>query len=156
MLSSFFSYDKPKVLQALRYHFISRREIMVMIILVNVFAIMSAALYFLHKVTPVAFILASGLWFILMISFWFALPFIIYRKSSTFQNSFRVDFADQEMSIETERGSRSWPWSAFSFFKETPYFFHLYFDARTFFLIPKDSFADVPGARDILKRKISN
>ncbi len=155
MLSSFFNYDKPKVLQALRYHFISRREIMVLIILVNVFAIMSAVLYFLHKVTPVAFVMASGLWFILMISVWFALPFIIYRKSATFKNSFRVDFGNDQMSIETERGSRSWPWSSFVYYKETPYFFHLYFDARTFFLIPKSSFEDAAEARKILRNKIN-
>jgi len=30
------TYEKGKVLQALRYHFISRREIKLMIILVNV------------------------------------------------------------------------------------------------------------------------
>lgn len=154
MVSSFFTYDKPKVLQALRYHFISRREIKVMIILVNVFAILSAVLYFMHKVTPVAFLLASGLWFILMISFWFVLPFIIYRRSATFQNRFRVDFGNQEMAIETERGSKSWPWEQFSTYLETPYFFHLYFNPRTFFLIPKDAFEDDAGARRILNDKI--
>lgn len=125
-----------------------------MIILVNVFAILSAVLYFLHKVTPAAFLLASGMWFILMISFWFVLPFIIYRRSATFRNSFRVDFANSEMAIETERGRKSWPWSAFSTYMESPYFFHLYFDTRTFFLIPKDSFEDVHEARNLLKDKI--
>lgn len=154
MLSSFFDYNKPRVLQALRYHFISRREIMILIILVNVFAIMSAVLYFMHKVTPVAFVMASGLWFILMISLWFALPFIIYRKSATFKNRFRVDFGESEMAIETERGSRSWPWSSFVYYKETPHFFHLYFDPRTFFLIPKGAFDDVTEARKILRKKI--
>ena len=43
MTSQFFDYDKGKVIQALRYHFITRREIKVMMILVNVFAILSAA-----------------------------------------------------------------------------------------------------------------
>lgn len=154
MHSSFFTYEKPKVIQALRYHFISRREIKVMIILVNVFAILSAVLYFMKKVSPISFLLASGLWFILMISFWFVLPTIIYRKSSTFQNSFRVDFGASGMSIETERGSKSWQWAEFSNFLETPHFFHLYFNARTFFLIPKDAFDDDDGARDILNDKI--
>jgi hypothetical protein len=34
-----FTYDKKQVLQALRYHFLSRKEIRLMIILVNVFAL---------------------------------------------------------------------------------------------------------------------
>ena len=38
-----FSYDKGQVLQALRYHFLSKKEIRLMIILVNVFALASAA-----------------------------------------------------------------------------------------------------------------
>ncbi|MEO6136660.1 MAG: YcxB family protein, partial [Ginsengibacter sp.] len=70
MTSSYFTYTKPKVIQALRFHFISRREIKIMIILVNVFAILSAVLYYFGKVSPVSFLLSSGLWFILMISFW--------------------------------------------------------------------------------------
>ena len=142
MTSSLFTYDKKKVIQALRYHFISRREIKFMIILVNVFAIASAAFYFTGYVSPVAFLLASGLWFIMMISFWFALPAIIYRRSATFKDSFRVRFEPQHMFLENERGSRSWTWNSFSTFVESPHFFHLYFDPRSFFLIPKDSFPE--------------
>lgn len=154
MTSEFFTYEKPKVIQALRFHFISRREIKVLIILVNVFAIFSAIMFFTRKVSPVAFLLASGLWFILMISFWFALPYIIYRRSKTFQNRFRVVFSEDEMAIETEQGHRGWEWKAFSTFMESPYFFFLYFDARTFFLVPKSAFVDTHDARAILKEKI--
>ncbi len=154
MTSEFFTYDKPKVIQALRFHFISRREIKVLIILVNVFAIFSAVMYFMHKVSPVAFLLASGLWFILMISFWFALPYIIYKKSKTFLNRFRVSFDKDEMAIETEHGRRAWNWSAFSSYLESPFFFYLYFDPRTFFLVPKEAFDDVHAARQLLKEKI--
>ncbi|MCO6497628.1 MAG: YcxB family protein [Chitinophagaceae bacterium] len=154
MTSSFFTYDKAKVIQALRYHFISRREIKITIILVNVFAIMSAVMFFSGKISPVALIMASGLWFILMISFWFALPYIIYKRSSTFRTRYRVDFGEQEMAIETEHGHRSWEWSEFSTYLETPYFFHLYFNPQTFFLIPKKSFDSIEGAREILKAKI--
>lgn len=153
-MTSYFSYDKPKVIQALRFHFISRPEIKFMIILVNVFAILSAVLYFLKKIHPFALMLASGLWFILMISFWFILPYIIYRKSSTFRSQFRVNFGKDEMSIQTTQGQRSWGWEAFSNYMETPFFFHLYFDPRTFFLVPKDAFEDVSSARDVLKEKI--
>lgn len=156
MTSSFFNYSKPKVLQALRYHFISRREIKFMIILVNVFAILSAALYFFKKVSPLAFLVSSTLWFILMISFWFILPIIIYRRSSTFKDRFKVSFEDQHMFIENERGSRSWPWSAFSTTMESPHFFHLYFDSRSFLIIPKDAFEPdkIHDVRVFLKEKI--
>lgn len=156
MISSYFSYTKPKVIQALRFHFISRREIKIMIILVNVFAILSAVLYYFGKVSPVSFLLSSGLWFILMISFWFVLPAIIYRKASTFKDRFKVVLEDQHFFLENERGSRSWPWTAFSKMIESPYFFHLYFDSRSFFLIPKEAFEgeSVVEARSILKEKI--
>lgn len=142
MTSSLFTYNKKKVIQALRFHFISRREIKFMIILVNVFAIASAAFYFTGYVSPVAFLLASGLWFIMMVSFWFALPAIIYRRAATFKDTFRVRFEPQHMFLENERGSRSWAWKSFSTFMESPYFFHLYFDSRSFFLIPKEAFTE--------------
>lgn len=156
MTSSFFTYNKTKVLQALRYHFISRREIKLMIILVNIFAIFSAVMYFTHRVSPLAFLLSSALWFVLMISFWFILPAIIYRRSATFKDRFRVRFEEQHMFLETERGSRSWPWPAFSTFIETPYFFYLYFNSRSFFLIPKEAFEkeNLHDIRVFLKERI--
>ncbi|MCO5285253.1 MAG: YcxB family protein [Chitinophagaceae bacterium] len=155
MTSSFFTYDKPKVIQALRYHFISRREIKLTIILVNLFAILSALMYFLKKISPVALMMASGLWFILMISFWFILPYLIYKRSSTFRTRYKVDFGNTEMAIETENGKRSWEWSAFSTYVESPHFFHLYFNPQTFFLVPKDAFDNTDEARNILKAKIN-
>ncbi|MEO6683859.1 MAG: YcxB family protein [Ginsengibacter sp.] len=142
MRSALFTYDKKKVIQALRFHFISRREIKLMIIFVNVFAIASAAFYFFGYVTPVAFLLASGLWFILMISFWFVLPLTIYKKAATFKDSFVVRLEPHHMFLENAKGSRSWPWKSFSTFVESPHFFHLYFDSRSFFLIPKEAFQD--------------
>lgn len=143
-------------MQALRYHFITRKEIKLMMILVNVFAIVAAGLYFLKKISASAFLGSSFLWFILMISFWFILPNIIYRKAATFKDRFKVSFEDQHMFIENERGSRSWPWSAFSSVIESPHFFHLYFDSRSFFIVPKDAFEgdSLYEARDLLKNKI--
>ena len=156
MTSSYFTYNKPKVLQALRYHFISRKEIKLMIILVNIFAIVAAGLYFFKKVSAYAFLGSSFLWFILMISFWFILPNIIYRKAATFKDRFKVSFEDQHMFIENERGSRSWPWTAFSSVIESPHFFHLYFDSRSFFIIPKKAFEgdSLYEARQLLNAKI--
>jgi hypothetical protein len=156
MTSSFFTYDKPKVIQALRYHFITRREIKIMIILVNVFAILSAGLFFFKKISPLAFLVSSILWFTLMIAFWFILPYSIYRKATTFKDGFKVSLEDQHLFLENDRGSKSWPWPAFSSFIESPHFFHLYFDSRSFFLIPKGAFTgnDLHDARNFLANKI--
>ncbi len=127
-----------------------------MMILVNVFAIASAALFFLKKISPLAFLLSSVLWFAMMIAFWFLLPGIIYRKSATFKDRFKVTLGPSEFMIENERGSRSWPWNQFSTMMESPYFFHLYFDSRSFFIVPKTAFEgdSVHEARKILKSKI--
>ena len=154
--STDFKYHKGKVLQALRYHFITRREIKLMMILVNVFAILSAGLFFWHKISPLAFMVSSVLWFSLMIAFWFILPHMIYKKAATFKDHFIASFRDQHLFLENERGSKSWPWTAFGSFIESPYFFHLYFDSRSFFLLPKEAFShyDMHDVRKALKEKI--
>lgn len=156
MTSSFFTYNKGKVIQALRYHFITRPEIKVMMVLVNVFAIVSAALFFMKIISPIAFLVSSVLWFALMISFWYLLPITIYKRSSTFQDKFKATFGKEEFTIENERGSRSWPWNDFSTLMESPHFFHLYFNTRSFFIVPKEAFAEeeVPAARKVLATKI--
>ena len=156
MTSSYFSYSKPKVLQALRFHFFSRNEIKIMIVVVNIFAISAAVLYFTGKVSPLAFLLSSTLWFALMLAFWFVLPIIIYKKAATFKDHFKVSFEDQHMFLENERGSRSWPWKDFSSFVESTNFFHLYFNSQSFFLIPKTAFQKVNlhEVRKFLKEKI--
>ena len=152
-----FSYDKGKVLQGLRYHFITRPELRIMIIIVNVFALLSATLFFLKKVTPLAFFIGSTLWMMMMISVWFLLPNIIYRRTSTFKDHFDMSFEDNGFSLGNERGSRSWPWQKLSTFTESPHFFHLYFDSRTFFLVPKSGCRTVDEVfqlRQILKSNI--
>lgn len=156
MTSQFFSYNKQKVIQALRYHFITRREIKLMMILINVFAIVSAALFFFRVIRPLPFLISSVLWFALMIVFWFLLPNMVYRKAATFKDSFRAILSDNELRIENERGGRSWPWGDFSSWIESPHFFHLYFNSRSFFIIPKDAFEgdDVHAARKIISAKI--
>ena len=156
MTSEYFTYNKGKVIQALRYHFITRREIKLMIILVNVFAIASAALFFLKKISPLAFLISAFLWFIMMIAFWFLLPMLIYKKSATFKDRFKATFGNTGFTIENDRVSRSWQWSEFSMSMESPHFFHLYFDTRSFFIVPKDAFTgdDVHEARKILAAKI--
>lgn len=156
MTSSFFTYDKKKVIQALRYHFISRTEIKIMMILVNVFAILSAALFFFKKVSPFAFLISSLLWFALMILYWFLMPYMVYKKAQTFKDRFRAVLSDQEFRIENERGGRSWDWDKFDTWIESPHFYHLYITSRSFFIVPKEAFEgdDVHEARRILRAKI--
>lgn len=127
-----------------------------MMVLVNVFAILSAALFFFKKISPFAFLISSLLWFVMMILFWFLLPTIIYKKAQTFKDRFKVTFYDREFSLENEKGSREWDWSEFSTWMESPHFFHLYFNSRSFFIIPKEAFEgdDEHAARKILAAKI--
>ena len=137
-----FGYEKGQVLQALRYHFISRPEIRIMLIMVNVFAIGSIILYALGKITPMAFLVGSLLWIVLMISFWFILPGAVYRRAVTFRHQFSMEFNEAGFSLEHEKGSKTWPWSALSTYLESPHFFHLYFDSRSFLLVPKSGCRD--------------
>ncbi len=137
-----FSYEKKKVIQALRYHFIQRPEVRVMLVLVNVFAIGSAVLLALKKIRPEPFLLGSFIWIVMIASFWFFLPNSIYKKAATFLDSFIISFNDTEVRLESQRGAVEWPWSRFTRFFESPHFFHLYFDSKSFFLVPKEGMTD--------------
>ena len=97
------------------------------------------------------------MWFFLMISFWFVLPLMVYRRAATFRDHFTMKFEDDGFSLGNERGSRSWPWKALSTYMESPHFFHLYFDSRSFFLVPKEGFRDrdeIFELRQLLKAKV--
>ena len=156
-MTIYFGYEKGQVIQALRYHFISRQEIRIMLILVNVFALASVTLYALGKITPMAFFMGSALWIVLMISFWFILPFMVYRRAITFKHEFSMDFRDDGFTLAHERGSKSWPWTALKSYLESPHFFHLYFDSRSFLLVPKNGCKDsneVFELRKLIKEKV--
>jgi len=152
-----FGYNKRQVLDGLRGHFFGRPEIRFLFICINVFAIISAILFWLKRIQPQPFIIFSVLWFLLWLSIRRLLPLSIYKRSATFQDTFTLTLEDQGILLETKKGSQRWNWDNFSAFKETAYFFHLYFDARSFFLIPKDSFkdiTDIQAARQLLKGHI--
>lgn len=153
----YFEYNKKQVLHALRYHFISRPEIKILLILLNVFTILSAILFFMHKIQPLSFLTFSLLWFVLLITIWRLLPLSVYKKSHTFQDRFSMDLNEQDVVLQTERGSHAWQWREFSSFLESPHFFHLYFNSRSFFLVPKDAFKELEilqQARALLKEKL--
>jgi hypothetical protein len=152
-----FGYDKKQVIQALRYHFFTRPEIKVLFIFVNVFAIFSAVLFFLKKIQPISFLIFSTLWFLLVLVLWRLLPSGIYKRAHTFRDNFSMSINDDEVVLMTERGQKAWNWKDFSSFMESPHFFHLYFDSRSFFLVPKDAFdniTELQKAREILKANI--
>ena len=152
-----FGYNKKQVLDGLRGHFFGRPEIKILAILINVFAILSAVLFALKRIQPLPFLIFSVLWFFLWVSIRRLLPLSIYKKSATFQDTFILSLEDQGILLETKKGEQLWEWGDFSGFKETAYFFHVYFDARSFFLIPKDSFKDITesqAARKLLKERI--
>ena len=156
-MTIYFGYEKKQVLQALRYHFITRPEIKILLIVVNVFTVISAVLVYLHKILPLSFFIFSVLWFSLLVVVWRILPMSIYKKSHTFQDKFSMSMNEQEVVLDTSRGSHAWQWKDFSSFVESPYFFHLYFNKRSFFLIPKDAFKDIlelQEARGLLRLKI--
>ena|ERR1700741_4461755 len=143
-----FSYNKPEVLRGLRRHFLSRKEIRLMVIIVNVFAIASAILFALKKIRPEPFLLGSLIWIFMLLSIWYLLPYSIYRKSHTFKDRFRVVLNEDGVRLENQRGAVNWNWEQFSGYFETPEFFHLYFNSRTFFLLPKDNIPDA-GRREL-------
>jgi phage shock protein PspC (stress-responsive transcriptional regulator) len=152
-----FSYDRKQVIQALRYHFFTRREIRLLVILINVFTIASAVLLYFKKIQPFSFLLFSTLWLALMLVIWIILPNSIYKRSETFRDKFMMSINNDQVTLNTGRGTQLWQWQRFSKFIETPYFFHLYFDNRSFFLIPKDAFENITDqqtARAIFKEHI--
>jgi YcxB-like protein len=152
-----FGYKKREVLDGLRGHFFARPEIRTLVIVINVFAILSAILFGFRKIQALPFLIFSVLWFLLWISIRRLLPLSIYKRSATFRDTFTLSLEDRGILLETKKGSQLWAWEDFSSFKETIYFFHVYFNSRSFFMIPKDSFKDITeiqAARKLLRERI--
>lgn len=156
-MTIYFGYDKRQVIQALRYHFISKLEIKIMLITVNVFAIGSIILYITGVIGPMPFLVGSFLWVMLMISFWYILPTAVYKRAVTFKHEFNMSFEEDGFTLAHEKGSKAWQWTAVKNYLESPHFFHLYFDSRSFFLVPKSGCKDsdeVFELRKLIKSKV--
>jgi hypothetical protein len=134
-----FSYTKNKVLQALRYHFIAQSEIQVMFIVIIIFDLISAILYFNGKIRPEPFLIGAFVWFVFILSFWFFMPYTVYKRSATFRETFTIAFQPLYVSLENKQGRVEWEWNRFIKYFESPNFFHLYFSAKAFFLVPKEN-----------------
>jgi len=133
------SYNKKKVLQALRYHFIAQKEIRILFIVILLFDLISAILYFTHKIRPEPFLLGAVIWFVFLIAFWFLMPGSVYKRSGTFKEAFIIYFQPAYIALENNKGRVEWEWIRFSNYFESPNFFHLYFSTKSFFLVPKDN-----------------
>lgn len=154
-----FGYKKKQVLDGLRNHFFSRPEIRIIMILVNIFALLSAVLFYYGKVQGLSFLIFSLLWFLLWLNIRVLLPANIYKRSATFKDEFGMEITESGIRLNTSAGTQSWDWSAFAGYRESLYFFHLYFDKRSFFLIPKDAFENVVDeneARRWIKSSVVN
>jgi hypothetical protein len=99
-----FSYNKKKVIQALRLHFTAQKEIKILIIIVNVFAIVSAVLFYMHKIQPQPFLIGSLIWILLLLVVWYILPLSIYKKSATFKDAFTAYINQNSLRIDNEKG----------------------------------------------------
>ena len=149
------SFKKQEVLQALRYHFIKQSEIKTLMIIVNVYAIITAVLLFMKKIRPEPFLLGSLLWIVLMLFFWYLLPNLFYKKTTLFKQNWDFDFNANEASLMGPLGEASWAWVTVTHYFESPLFFHFYFSPKSFFIIPKEeiSVEDQHIIRGILKDK---
>ena len=147
------SFTKNEVLQALRYHFIKQAEIKSLMIIVNVYAIITAVLLFMKKIRPEPFLLGSLLWIVLMIFFWYLLPNLFYKKTELFKQKWEFSFNDKEALLLSSIGEASWGWDTVTHYFESPLFFHFYFGPKSFFIIPKSniSMEDQHIIRGILK-----
>lgn len=152
-----FGYDKKRVIQALRYHFISRREIRIMIILVNVLAVLLFIFFLLKYLKPANYLTFSLLWIVLMLCFWFLFPYTTYHKTVMFKHEYSMSFSDSGFSLEHGGRGKNWEWHALSGYLETPHFFHLYFNPKTFLLVPKYGCStddEVHDLRQLIRSKV--
>ena len=134
-----FGYNKQKVIQALRLHFIARKEIKAMIIIVNLFVLVAAILFYTKKIRPEPFLLGTFIWLLMLVAIWYILPYSIYKKTSTFKDNFTIWINENSIRLENQKGYVTWQWNMFSSYFESPNFFHLYFNEKSFFLLPKES-----------------
>ena len=130
-------FEKSAVLQALRYHFIKQSEIKGLMVIVNVYAIATAILLYFKKIRPELFLLGSILWIVLMLLFWYILPWWFYKKTQLFKYDWQFNFNQEGANLVCQQGEAAWEWKEVLHYFESPAFFHFYFGPKSFFIIPK-------------------
>jgi hypothetical protein len=133
-----FGYEKNKVIQALRLHFIKQKEIRLLIILVNLFTITAAIFFAIGKIQPQPFFIGTIIWLLVLLGIWYVLPYSIYSKNEIFKEQFIAYINTHNLLLESDKGKVSWDWNRFTHFFESPLFFHLYLNKKSFFLLPKE------------------
>jgi hypothetical protein len=156
MIRFSFSYDKKKVIQALRFHFIWQKDIKATLIIILIFDIISAVLFYSEVIRPEPFLLGSVVWLFFIVSCWFILPWSIYKKSATFKERFSISFSEDSVFLEGGNSQMRWDWKQIIHFRESPEFFHFYFTAKSFLIIPKSELtADhLSSLRKLINRKV--
>ena len=101
-------FQKSSVLQALRYHFIKQSEIKTLMVIVNIYAITTAILLYYKKIRPELFLLGSVLWIVLMLLFWYILPWWFYKKTQLFRYDWQFSYDHQGASLVCDHGEAAW------------------------------------------------
>lgn len=154
-----FQYEKADVLQALRFHFMRRKEIKVfrvILIWLGLLALLAFSLRFIEGSELLALILML---IVLAVVFWYVLPLSIYAKTKTFQDSIRLVPTHEGLTIRTQFADRQLPWRGIQEVVETKDFFLLYRNTQSFFLVPGRAFKDSEQRqvfRDLLRTWVSD
>ena len=155
-----FSYNKEDVLNALRYHFMQRGEIKVYRNTLIILLLVTLTGFFLNLVTPNALIGIIAMVALVVWAFWYLLPVSTYNKAATFKDEIRLRYSDEGLLISTRISNhqRQLSWNNFTQVVETPKFFFLYRDKKSFLLIPTSAFESEAARNkfsDLVKEKIT-
>ncbi len=138
-----FQYDKQEVIDALRLHFMNRPEMKLFkgaFVLMIVLAFIG---YGMGLVTLKMVIWIFLLSIVLILLFWYILPYTVYRNAKTFREpTISLRWTKDGITIGTKGGESSLPWTRFNQILETKQFFYLYRTNKSFFLIPANAFPD--------------
>lgn len=137
-----FKYDKAEVINALRFHFLNRRETKILKILCIILFLFALWGYWTSIVSYGLLVGVFVVIVLLTVVFWFILPSAIYRKARTFHEpSISLQYNGEGVAIGTQAGAKHLPWQSFHRVLETNDFFYLYRNSNSFFLIPTKAFA---------------
>lgn len=84
------------------------------------------------------------------------MPGIVYKRSATFRERFTIYFQPSYIALENDKVRVEWEWRRFINYFESPNFFHLYFSAKSFFIVPKDNLSreDQTAIRTLLSNHV--
>ncbi len=153
-----FCYDKADVIQALRHHFRSKPEIRVFGIILFILLIFACGGAISGLVSAPALAGVAIMLAILVLAFWWLLPYSIYNRAATFRDSIHLRFNEDGLFIGTSSGERLVLWKQFHRYARTDQFIFLYRNNQSFFLIPVKAFQSLGDLEDftrMLKEKVS-